>query len=88
MGGWLSGAPKLLRGPDFGPWPRSGGTEEVGALQEADHQAVGGCDCRDDLRWGREVLPSEASEPEWERFRLRRSPVKGARSRGPNLSTR
>ena len=52
------------------------------------HQAVGGHLGRDDLRRGMELLPSEASEPEWECSRVRRSPVKGARSRRPIRSSR
>ena len=61
---------------------------EEGALLEADHQAVGARLGRDDLRMGVEMLPREASEPEWESSRFRRSPVKAARSRGPNRSLR
>lgn len=88
MGGWFSWAPVLIWVPDCSPRPRSGGATEVGALQGADHQALGGRLGRDDLRLGMEVFPSETSEPEWESSRFRRSPVKGARSRGPNRSTR
>ena len=89
MGGRLSWAPQLLWVPDCGPWPRSGELVEVGALSpDADHQVVGGHDCRVDLRVGTEELLSEASDPERESSRVRRSPIKGARSLGPNVSSR
>ena len=60
----------------------------AGAIPSEVHQAVGVHLGRDDLRRGMVVLPSEASEPEWESSRFRRSPVKGALSRGPNCSSR